>query len=73
MVETKMEEKVFDLKILNLKKAHLGKAVLWGVLALLAAAALYPVFFLVSGSFMGKDKCFHGDNPLQPDTPPEIL
>ena len=51
-----MEEKVFDLKILNLKKAHLGKAVLWGVLALLAAAALYPVFFLVSGSFMGKDE-----------------
>lgn len=39
-----------------LRGRHYGRAALWGVLAVFALAALYPVFFLVTGSFMGKDE-----------------
>ena len=39
-----------------LRRAHVGKAALWGILAALGLVALYPVFFLISGSFMGKDE-----------------
>ncbi|MCI8484201.1 MAG: carbohydrate ABC transporter permease [Lachnospiraceae bacterium] len=34
----------------------LGMKLLWGMLALLAALALYPVIFLIAGSFMGNDE-----------------
>ena len=38
-----------------LRGMHVGKAALWGILAALGLAALYPVFFLICGSFLGKD------------------
>lgn len=48
-----MEEKISQLDI---QASKMGKAILWGMLTLLAIVALYPVFFLISGSFMGKDE-----------------
>ncbi len=38
------------------KGVSIGKWLLWGILAVLAVIALYPVFFLISGSVMGKDE-----------------
>ena len=51
----KEEGKFFQEKARG-KRAPIGKVFLWGILTVLAVVALYPVFFLVSGSFMGKDE-----------------
>lgn len=51
-----LENLIFRKIAGKLKTVHMGKAILWGILTLLAVAALYPVFFLTSGSFMGKDE-----------------
>lgn len=48
--EKRMKEKII------LKKETVGKLFLWFILTVLAMLALYPVLFLVSGSFMGKDE-----------------
>ncbi len=40
----------------KLCRMHLVRKLLWGVLAVLAVVVLYPVFFLISGSFMGDDE-----------------
>lgn len=37
-------------------QAHIGRKLLWGMLAVLAVLALYPVFFLAAGSLMGNDE-----------------
>ncbi len=51
-----MEKKLIKKELMEKKGIHAGKLLLWGVLAVLAAIALYPVFFLVSGSVMGEDE-----------------
>lgn len=57
MMEKELSKKELSKKELMEKKGiHAGKLLLWGVLAILAAIALYPVFFLVSGSVMGEDE-----------------
>lgn len=38
------------------KTIHPGQKILWSFLAVLAVIALYPVFFLAAGSFMGNDE-----------------
>lgn len=40
----------------KVKKIHIGRKFLWGFLAVWAVIALYPVFFLIAGSFMGSDE-----------------
>ncbi len=45
-----------DRKREQRKNFHAGQKLLWGLLALLALATLYPVIFLIAGSFMGQDE-----------------
>lgn len=43
-------------RILFAGKLKIGQKLLWGLLALLAVAALFPVIFLIAGSIMGDDE-----------------
>lgn len=43
-------------RILFAGKLKIGQKLLWGLLAVLAVAALFPVIFLVAGSIMGDDE-----------------
>lgn len=54
--ETWIEKLLFRKLIGRRKTPHTGKMVLWVILTILAIAALYPVVFLISGSFMGRDE-----------------
>lgn len=38
------------------KQVRIGRKLLWGLLAVLAVLALYPVLFLLAGSLMGNDE-----------------
>jgi len=42
--------------ILFIGKVKIGQKLLWGLLAVLAVAALFPVIFLIAGSIMGDDE-----------------
>lgn len=42
--------------ILFAGKVKIGQKLLWGLLAVLAVAALFPVIFLIAGSIMGDDE-----------------
>lgn len=43
-------------RILFAGKLKIGQKLLWGLLALLAVVALFPVIFLIAGSIMGDDE-----------------
>lgn len=43
-------------RILFIGKVKIGQKLLWGLLAVLAVAALFPVIFLIAGSIMGDDE-----------------
>lgn len=49
-------ERVGQIAGKRFKNIHPGRKILWIFLAVLAVVALYPVFFLVAGSFMGNDE-----------------
>ena len=54
--ETWIEKLLFRKLIGRRKTLHAGKMVLWVLLTILAITALYPVVFLIFGSFMGRDE-----------------
>ena len=54
-----IRDKFFGKKMTGydrIRKLHIVRKILWSLLALLAIIALYPVFFLIAGSFMGNDE-----------------
>ena len=52
-----LQDITFKKKVLSiLNGLHFGKKILWIILMIFAVLALYPVFFLILGSFMGNDE-----------------